>query len=179
MNGPQPSLLRRIDASGIPLLIARLVLGVLFIKMGWNKAADPIDFMKLVREYHMVPAAIPQALNFIAATLPWLEILCGILLIAGVALRGTAALLIVMLVGFTGVVAARAIGIYNAQEIAFCTIKFDCGCGAGEQYICSKLLENTGLLVLAVIVLLSRSRRFAVRGDLIPTTPLPWSIQGY
>ncbi len=175
----QPGLLRRIDASGVPLLLARLILGALFIIMGWNKAVQPGEFLKLTRTYQMIPDSMPELLNLTAITLPWLEIFCGVLLIAGIALRGTALLLIGMLVFFTGAVIARAIGIYNAQDIAFCAIKFDCGCGSGEQYICHKVPENLGLLALSFVVLLSRSRRFALWPRLIPSQRIPWSMQGY
>jgi hypothetical protein len=135
--------------------------------------------MKLIREYHMIPAGMGWMLNWAAATLPWIEIFCGILLIAGIALRGTATLLIVMLVVFTTAVLIRAIGIYHAQDIPFCAIKFDCGCGAGEEYTCAKVPKNTGLLLLSLIVLLSRSRRFCLHGNLVPSQPLPWTMQGY
>ncbi len=162
----QPGLLRRLDRTGVPLLIARLVLGGLFVYMGIEKTLDPVGFMKMVREYHMVPDHPPILLNLIAAVLPWLEVFCGVLLIAGVALRGTALLLLAMLVGFTLAVALRALGIYHAQELPFCAIKFNCGCGAGEEWICHKVPKNLGLCLLSVLILVSASRRFCLRGDL-------------
>ena len=162
----EPGLLRRIDRTGVPLLIARILLGALFIYMGIEKALNPGDFMKMVREYHMVPEHPPIMLNSIAAVLPWLEVFCGLLLIAGVALRGTALLLLAMLVGFTIVVALRALDIYHTGHLPFCAIKFDCGCGTGEEWICHKVPKNLGLCLLSVIILVSASRRFCLRGDL-------------
>jgi len=161
----QPSLLRRLDDTGLPLLITRLVLGGLFVYMGIEKAINPIDFLKMVREYHMVPEQPPIILNLIAASLPWLEIWCGCLLIAGVALRGSALTLLVMLVGFTIVVALRALHIHNTQAIPFCAIEFDCGCGNGVEWICGKIPKNIGLSILSLIVLLSRSRKLCLWGD--------------
>jgi uncharacterized membrane protein YphA (DoxX/SURF4 family) len=149
----QPGTLRRWDQTGVPLLLARLVLGGMFVYMGAAKLQDPVAFLKLIREYDMVPASLPLLLNYMAALLPWVEVVCGLLLIAGTALRGTGLLVIAMLVVFTTAVALRAIGIHQQGGIAFCDIKFDCGCGAGEVFICRKLLENTGLLLLAVIAL--------------------------
>jgi len=160
------SALKRFDQTGVPLLLARLVLGGMFIYMGWAKIFDPVDFLKLIREYRMFPDGGFFLLNLTAVVLPWIEVLCGVLLILGVGLRGSALLLLVMLVGFTIVVAVRAIGIYQAQDIAFCAIKFDCGCGAGEQNICLKLPENVGLSLLALMVLVSRSQRFCLRREL-------------
>jgi len=169
MSNP-PSLLARVDRTGVPLLIARLVLGGLFIYMGLEKALLPVDFLKLVREYHMVPEQ-PPLLNLIAAVLPWLEVLSGLLLIFGTALRGTALLLLAMLLGFTAVVALRALNIYAVQHIPFCDIKFDCGCGTGEEWICQKIPKNLGLCLLALLILISRSRKFCLRGDLFRIPP--------
>ncbi|HSW44497.1 MAG TPA: DoxX family protein [Phycisphaerae bacterium] len=161
-----PNLLQHIDRTGVPLLIARIALGALFIYMGIEKALNPVDFLRMVREYHMVPEHPPILLNLIAGVLPWLEVFCGLLLIVGMALRGTGLLLLAMLVGFTAAVALRAIDIHQSQDIAFCMIKFDCGCGAGEEWICEKIPKNLGLCLLTLLVILSRSRRFCVRGDL-------------
>jgi len=158
-------LLRRLDDTGIPLLVTRLVLGGLFVYMGIEKALVPTDFLKMVREYHMVPEHPPLMLNLIAASLPWLEIWCGCLLIAGVALRGSALTLLVMLVGFTIVVTLRALHIHHTQAIPFCAIEFDCGCGAGVEWICGKIPKNIGLCILSLIILLSRSRKLCLWGD--------------
>ncbi len=173
------SLLRRLDQSGIPLLAARLVLGILFIVMGWNKATDPPQFLKVIHTYQMVPDTLPWLLNSMAALMPWIEIVCGTLLILGIAVRGSALTLLIMLAVFTGAVFLRAYGIYEAGNVPFCSIKFDCGCGSGEQYICRKVPENLGLMALCLIALLSGSMRWCVRRDLVPAGRLPWNIEGY
>ena len=86
-------------ASQAVTVLARWLLGGLFIYMGWQKALHPELFLKLLREYQMVES--PLALNSIAVSLPWFEIFCGLLLVAGVAVRGTALLLAAMLAVFT------------------------------------------------------------------------------
>lgn len=169
----QPALLARLDRSGAPLLLARLALGGLFIYMGWVKAADPAAFMKLIHEYEIAPPGLPRFLNWVAAILPWWEILLGILLVLGIAIRGSALTLLIMLTGFTIIVTLRAIGIHDAKGTPFCDIKFDCGCGGGEVYICRKILENAGLWLLSLLVLLSKSRRWCARGDLVRKTVIP------
>jgi len=153
----RPGFLRRIDETGIPNLIARLILGAMFIYTGHNKAAEPYDFLKMLREYHMFSPGAYVLMNLVAILLPWLEIFCGVLLFGGIALRGTALVLFGMLVPFTIVVTLRAVGIHKAEEIAFCAIKFDCGCGTGAVNICGKLLENTGLILLSLVLLWSRT----------------------
>ena len=89
---------------------------------------------------------------------PWFEIFCGLLLVAGVAVRGTALLLAAMLAVFTVVVVHRALGVQAAQAIPFCAVKFDCGCGGGPEFICAKLPENIGMFLAAVWLLAGRGR---------------------
>jgi uncharacterized membrane protein YphA (DoxX/SURF4 family) len=115
----------------------------------------------MVREYEMVHS--PVLLNFIAASLPWFEVFCGVMLLAGVAVRGTALLLIAMLIPFTLLVTRRALAIASAKSLAFCAVKFNCGCGNGEVFICHKILENAGLLLLATWLLAGFGRQFALR----------------
>jgi len=50
----------------------------------------------------------PFLLNSIGAALPWFEVYCGVLLLAGVAVRGAALNLVAMLVPFTLIVLKRA-----------------------------------------------------------------------
>src|SRR5437773_12324453 len=80
-------------------VLARWFLGGTFIYMGLVKALNPKEFLELVHQYQMVSA--PFVLNSIAAALPWFEVFCGLLLLVGVAVRGTALMLLLMLVPFT------------------------------------------------------------------------------
>jgi uncharacterized membrane protein YphA (DoxX/SURF4 family) len=127
--------------------LMRWILGALFVYMGWTKAVHPELFLKLLRQYDLTSQSL--LLNLIAATLPWFEVVCGVLLLAGVAVRGTALLVILMLVPFTVVVFERALAVADLQHIAFCAVSFDCGCGNGEVLICRKLVENAALVFLA------------------------------
>ena len=145
-------------------VISRWLLGALFIYMGGSKVLHPELFLKLLRRYDLTSE--PVVLNTIASCLPWFEVFCGILLMVGVAVRGTALLVLMMLVPFTAVVLHRALGISNLQHIAFCAVRFDCGCGGGEVLICRKLVENTLLILLSLGLVKglgkSLSARFAI-----------------
>ncbi|HOB75454.1 MAG TPA: DoxX family protein [Phycisphaerae bacterium] len=149
--------LRRLDATGVPNLVARLVLGLAFLYMGYNKTTDPYGFLKLIREYQIFAPEQYVWMNLVAIALPWLEVFCGLLLIAGIAVRGTGLVVLGMMLSFTPVVFMRALGIQEAEQKAFCDIAFDCGCGAGEVNICWKLVENTGLTLLAALLVWSRT----------------------
>ncbi len=157
------SSLTRLNQTGYPLLACRLVLGLMFVSLGWNKAVDPVAFLKMLRQYELTDN--PFLLNSIAAALPWFEILCGILLIVGVRLKGTALLIFGMLAAFTAAVLFRALDIHSTQSIAFCAIRFDCGCGSGDVLICGKLAENSLLIALSIWVLMARSPKFCLLPD--------------
>ena len=154
--------LLRVDRTGVPQLLVRLLLGVVYIRMGWSKAWDPVGFLKLIREYDMVPDGAYLFTNVLAVSLPWIEIICGVVLILGTITRGAALRSLIMLTGFTFVIANRAMGIHQAGGIAFCDIAFDCGCGGGPQEVCTKLPENVGLWFASLIAFLSSSNRFSI-----------------
>jgi len=147
---------------------ARWILGSVFVYMGLTKALHPVDFLKILRQYEMVESHV--LLNLIAAALPWFEVLCGLLLLGGIAVRGAALLLVGMLVPFTFLVLNRALAIHAAKAIPFCAIRFDCGCGAGEVVICHKLFENSLLTLLSALLLTVRANRWCLRYDLVKRT---------
>jgi uncharacterized membrane protein YphA (DoxX/SURF4 family) len=152
-------------AVNIFTVLARWLLGATFLYLGLNKALHPVDFLKLVQQYDITQNAL--LLNSIAAGLPWFEVFCGLLLLAGVAVRGTALTLLLMLVPFTLLVFRRALLLQAVQSIPFCAVKFDCGCGTGEEFICRKLLENFLLILLSGWLLAGYGRRLSLRFSLI------------
>jgi uncharacterized membrane protein YphA (DoxX/SURF4 family) len=163
------SLPGRFGAGDFMSIAARWVLGGLFLYMGLSKALHPVEFLKLVRQYDLLHNHL--LLNLVASTLPWFEIFCGLLLLLGVAVRGAAVMLVVMLVPFTGAVLMRALAIYGAGGVSFCAIKFDCGCGAGEVFICGKLAENVLLALLSVALIFWHSHRLCLKHALFRSVP--------
>jgi uncharacterized membrane protein YphA (DoxX/SURF4 family) len=155
---PKAGFKRALDIASVA---ARWFLGVTFIYMGLQKAMDPVTFLKLIRQYEVVKD--PFVLNTIASTLPWFEVVCGLLLLGGVAVRGTALNLIAMLIPFTLLILRRALAIASTQGTPFCLIKFDCGCGNGEVVICNKLIENSGLILISVWLLAGYGRQLSAR----------------
>lgn len=147
-------------------LALRWGLGAWMLWMGLVKVWDPVAFLKAVRQYELVSA--PWQLNAVAIVVPWLEVFCGLLLLTGVAVRGTAWLLTVMLVPFTWLVWRHAWALHVGLQIPFCGVKFDCGCGLGEVYICPKLAENLVLTAgSAWLGWTGRGRRLALCYDLV------------
>jgi len=159
MNPALPSRGRWVGET-LPVL-ARWFLGAAFVYLGLHKALHPVDFLKLVRQYELVHSSF--GLNSIAIVLPWFEVFCGLLLVTGVAVRGTALLLILMVVPLTVVVIRRALAIQAVHHIPFCAVKFDCGCGNGEVFICRKVLENLVFLGLAAWLLAGGGWKWCLR----------------
>lgn len=165
MNG-NGSWLRRFDDTGVPLLLARVVLAATFLYMGSMKIAEPFEFLKQIRQYQMLPETPALFLNVTAIVLPWLEIVAGVALLIGLRFRGAAAAIVVMLSVFTPAILIRALHIQAEKGISFFDVVFDCGCGGGPVTIWTKLLENIGLFALAFVVLLSHSRRYSLEARL-------------
>jgi uncharacterized membrane protein YphA (DoxX/SURF4 family) len=146
------------------LLVVRCVVGAFFVYSGMAKALEPAEFLKLLRLYELTGE--PVILNLIGAALPWFEIFCGVLLIGGVAVRGTALVTTTMLVLFTVVVLLRALVIQETSGLALCAIRFDCGCGAGEVAVCRKLAENGVLILFGLGLVAGAPSRYALRHSL-------------
>ena len=94
-------------------LLLRLLLGGYFVYASLDKIADPAAFAKIVYQWQ-VSGPVPS--NLVAVTLPWVEILAGLLLIAGVWRREAAlviALLLVVFLAAAGSVLARGIDVVN------------------------------------------------------------------
>ena len=147
-------------------VLARWILGAFFIYMGLEKAMYPEEFLKLIRQYELVHT--PLLLNTISAGLPWFETFCGALLLAGIAVRGTALTLIAVLIPFSWIVLQRALALQTLRAIPFCAVKFDCGCGAGQVFICGKLAENFVLILLSCWLLSGSGCAFCARPALFP-----------
>lgn len=162
MNRREP-LWARLERSGLPLLLARLVLGAVLVWTGLAKLAAPVTFLKLLKQYDALPLEPPYWMNGAALVVPWLEVVVGAALLLGLAVRGAGVLAAVLLLVFTPLIWLRGMELYNQGGFAtFCAVRFDCGCGGGVVQVCNKLLENLGLLLLALVAARSRSRRFCL-----------------
>ena len=130
-------------------LALRLLLGAVFIYAAYTKLRQPwLLFALSIDSYQLLPQ---WAVLTIARTLPWLELLLGLLLVSGFGLRWVALLTSAQLIIFFGVMLrayAKGLGI-------------DCGCfGAGEA-LTYKTLIRDGLLTAGAIVLTVSAFRYS------------------
>jgi len=159
-------LVRKLDATGFPLLLARIIVGFTFLYYGAEKIGDPVPFLNGLKGYDVLPLHPSWVINSLVVVLPWIEVMCAAALLSGIQLRSAALLTTVMLVVFTPLILNLGLSLVGT-EVAFeslCDVVADCGCGSGKVRICPKLASNCGLLALSLWALLSRATRF--RGGL-------------
>ena len=145
--------------------VARLGLAAVFLTAGGLKIGDLAASGRAVNAYQLMSY---DAARLVGAIQPFLEIAVGLLLLAGLATRLSAAIAAVLLVIFIGgIVSAWAHG-----------LQIDCGCfskggeltgGRTAQYL-PDVLRDLGFLVLAGIVLVKPRSRFSVDGLLMGET---------
>ncbi|MGO1384801.1 MAG: DoxX family protein [Arachnia sp.] len=126
-------------------LVARLILGVVFLYAGVTKIIDIPLFQLSIRAYQLLPELwMADILGYI---LPVVEIITALLLIAGLLTRGAATVTLLMLTSFI-----IGIGWVWSQGISI-----DCGCfGTGGEVSPEdtnypmKIAENVGMSALCI-----------------------------
>lgn len=97
------------------LLFLRLNVGAIFLAAALTKIGRPLDFAVAMHGFRLLDASIILPLTFL---LIWLELCCGLAVLAGLALRGAALLLLGMTLLFL-------IAVGSAH---FRGLDIDCGC---------------------------------------------------
>ncbi len=123
-------------------LVARVVLGCIFIYASLYKISHPDLFARAVYNFQLLPGV---AVNLVAIWMPWLELFGGCLLVFGLWVRGSVLLLNGLLVLFLG-----ALGISLARGL-----DIHCGCfGAqsGHSMSIVTLLRDSAFLLLGLYV---------------------------
>ena len=116
--------------------VLSIAVGAVFIYAGVLKAWDPVHFTSDIENYRILTYPLAVRLAFY---LPWLEILCGLALIAGWLRSGAVAILSGLMLVFIGAtIAAKARG-----------INIDCGCFGSA----SKGLSFTSHMLIDLAIL--------------------------
>jgi len=140
-------------------LVARLVLGGVMLVAGALKVTDPEAATQAVRAYELLPQGFD---GIVGMLLPIVEILIGLLLIVGYAVRPAAVISGVLMVMFIAAVSSAW-----ARGLAI-----DCGCfggggqvAPGQTKYLQEILRDVGLLVLAGWLFLKPFSKFALESD--------------
>lgn len=105
-----------------------LVVGGVFLYACWDKILEPRKFAAIVYQYQVIgPSGTLGFLpaNLLAVTLPWIELVVGLLLVSGFWRREAAAVAGALLVMFLA-----AVGIATAQGIDLA----NCGCFSVDEH---------------------------------------------
>jgi len=143
-------------------LLARLVVGGVWIVAGALKFPDPAASVRAVRAYDLLPASIEPTVGHL---LPVVEVVIGAMLVAGLLQRGAAVLSALLCVAFI-------IGISSAWARG---LEIDCGCfgGGGEKAGAAddypwEIARDVGLLALSLLLVWLRRTRLALDNLLFP-----------
>ena len=124
------------------LFLIRIIISFVFIYAGAEKISNPDDFALSISNYRLLPTS---TLNFFSITLPWIEIVTGILLLFGISVKENSAIILTMLSVFT---IAIIISLFRGLSI-------DCGCfGKGTQIGLFKLGENFLMIIGSLLLML-------------------------
>ena len=140
----------------LAMLVARIVLGVVWIVAGLIKLPDPAGSVRAVRAFQLLPEAVVPAVGY---GLPLLEVALGLLLVLGVSVR-IAAIVSAALLG------AFLIGVGSAWARG---LSIDCGCFGGGGAVASdqtrygtEILRDAVLLLVAAVLIRWPASRFAL-----------------
>lgn len=129
--------------------VIRLALALVFVYAGAVKMQDVVAFAGHIAAYQI----LPYAMNYlVAATLPYVEFMAGILLLLNVRVRPA----LVAVGGMTTVF------MFALTSVLVRGLEIDCGCfdpGGGQDVSAGvALLRDVGLMVLVVLTWWLRSR---------------------
>lgn len=135
------------------VLTARIFLGVLLVVASADKIADPATFARSIEDYRIISGTPAM----VAATiLPWMELLCGLCLIAGVLVQASALLTGALFFVFTAAVISALIR----------DLDISCGCFTQDPAVTRiswwKIGENFVLMAVAAFLYSSKNIRFSL-----------------
>ena len=146
-------MIKKILSNQYLLLSFRIILGLIFIYSGTIKVINTSDFSNSIINYRLLPELV---INFLAITLPWIELTAGLLLIFGISVKENALIITSLLIVF---IIAIIISLFRGLDI-------DCGCFgtvSGTKLGLTKLLENCILLFMGIVLLVFDSIFFILK----------------
>ncbi len=122
----------------------RTILGIVFIVASLDKIADPLAFAEIIKNYQILPEIMVGPVAFF---LPWLEFVCGAMLVCGIFIDTAVVILVAMLLVF---IAALSANLYRGIDVA-------CGCFSTDASSASDMqmtvVRDVVLLLIAGLAL--------------------------
>ncbi len=145
-------------------LLARLVLGVVWLVAGYLKFSDPAGTVRAVRAFHLLPETLVPTFGYL---MPMAEMVIGAGLLLGLLTRGFAIASSLLLLAFiVGISSAWARG-----------LEIQCGCFGGGGYqenpapgYLRDIVRDIGLLLASGWLVWFPRNRLGLDNILFPTT---------
>lgn len=142
----------------IVCLVLRLYIGGVFVFASVHKIAHPGSFALDVATYAILPLFF---INPMAIILPWVEIIVGVLTIAGIWVKTCAALISAMMVMF---IIALSFALANGMDVS-------CGCFAssrtGDSISGATLVRDLGWLLISIYIFFADNTPIGIETFLI------------
>ena len=137
--------LREILSNKWVILGIRLILGVTFVVASIDKIIHPDGFAQSIYNYRMLP---DSTINLMAIIMPWLELVCGVLIMVGVFLRGSAFWIGLMLLIF---IIALSSALARGLDISCGCFSVEGGHGVDIGLLVRDIIMFFGALIVMVL----------------------------
>jgi len=135
----------------------RVVVGLVFVYASIDKIANPAYFAGTIQNYQILPDSL---INLAAIILPWLELICGILLLSGLWHQSAAIIISTLTIIFI-----LAIG-----SVIFRGLDIECGCfGSGSAANWGRIVEDIFLLAFSLQIVIYPTTKFSLENILSRT----------
>jgi uncharacterized membrane protein YphA (DoxX/SURF4 family) len=148
-------------------VLARLVVGGVWLVAGALKVATPSESINAVQAYRILPSS---AAEWVGVSMPAIELVVGLALVAGVFVRGAAVLSAVLLLAYIAAIAS----VWSRG------IKIDCGCfggGGADPNAASaypwEIARDSALLLASLLLVWLRRTPLALDSLLFPNRQIP------
>lgn len=143
--------MKKILNSEIINIIARLLLGLVFLFFGIEKISNPNSFAVEILNYGFFPLF---SVNIIAIILPWVEVLVGIFILLGIRLKSSSLLGGFLMLFF---IISVAIAMMKGLDIS-------CGCSSSHDLKVGwqKIFENLGHLILSIYIFFFPASKYSL-----------------
>ncbi len=143
--------MNKILNSDILKIIARIMVGLVFLIFGLEKIPVPNVFAGEIMNYGFFPLF---SVNLIAIFLPWVEVLVGIFVLLGIRLQSAATfsgILMILFIISVGIAMAKGLDI-------------SCGCSSSHNIKVGwqKIFENLGYLILCIYIFIFPNSKFSL-----------------
>ncbi len=134
--------MKKVFSNKYLLLLIRVFISFIFIYASIEKISNPQEFSQAIANYKILPTSF---VNIFALTLPWVELISGILLLFGVSVKENSFIITALLAIF---IVAIIVSLLRGLDI-------NCGCFGtinGSKVGLTKILEDTILFLLGIIL---------------------------